>query len=352
MSPREQDWASSRASTDGSVASEHTPRRTPWVVRCVKAGFLGVGRCILSQLPCLRLCTPPRNYKKRPETVRELFLRVAMLAPSVVVCRCSPTQKAEIVTAVRTADPTQRVCAIGDGGNDVAMIQAAHVGIGVFGKEGKQAALAADFAVTQFHHIKRLFFWHGRNAYKRSCRLAAFIMHRGLIISVLQAVFSALFYGVTVSLFSGWLTVGYSTAFTMLPVFALILSYDTPAAWAMRCPEMYKVLRKGRALNVRSFLQWTAYATYQGGAIMLGTMLALPESFLRIISIAYTALIFTELLMVVSAMRKGSLVFVLVVALSLVVYVVSMFVLSETFDLEYIFYDPETVPRFWLSSVA
>ena len=57
------------------------------------------------------------------------------------------------------------MCAVGDGGNDVSMIQAANVGIGLVGKEGKQASLAADFSVTQFNHISRLLVWHGRNRF-------------------------------------------------------------------------------------------------------------------------------------------------------------------------------------------
>jgi phospholipid-translocating ATPase len=80
----------------------------------------------------------------------------------------------------------KRCCAIGDGGNDVSMIQAADVGIGIVGKEGKQASLAADFSVNQFQFIQRLMLWHGRNAYKRSARMSQFVMHRGLIISVIQ----------------------------------------------------------------------------------------------------------------------------------------------------------------------
>lgn len=58
----------------------------------------------------------------------------------------------------------KRTCAIGDGGNDVSMIQAAHVGVGIVGKEGKQASLAADFSVTQFSFLTRLVLWHGRNS--------------------------------------------------------------------------------------------------------------------------------------------------------------------------------------------
>ncbi len=63
------------------------------------------------------------------------------------------------------------------------MIQSADVGIGVVGKEGKQAALAADFSINQFNYLNQLVLWHGRNSYKRSAVLSQFVMHRGLIIS-------------------------------------------------------------------------------------------------------------------------------------------------------------------------
>lgn len=97
---------------------------------------------------------------------------------AVVCCRCSPEQKAQIVQLLRKYRAPLRVAAIGDGGNDVSMIQAAHAGIGIDANEGKQASLAADFSITQFSHICRLLLVHGRFSYKRSCTLAQFIMHR------------------------------------------------------------------------------------------------------------------------------------------------------------------------------
>ena len=62
------------------------------------------------------------------------------------------------------------------------------------GKEGKQASLAADFSINQFSHLTKLLLWHGRNSYKRSAKLAQFVIHRGLIVSVIQAVFSSIFF--------------------------------------------------------------------------------------------------------------------------------------------------------------
>lgn len=94
------------------------------------------------------------------------FIKISDRLSVVVCCRCSPTQKAEIVRLVKL-HTGKRTCAIGDGGNDVSMIQMAHVGIGIVGKEGMQASLAADFSITQFSFISKLLLWHGRNSYKR-----------------------------------------------------------------------------------------------------------------------------------------------------------------------------------------
>lgn len=117
------------------------------------------------------------------------FISIAVKLPTVVACRCSPTQKAEIAKLIK-AYTKKRICCIGDGGNDVSMIQAADVGVGIVGKEGRQASLAADFSIEQFCHLVKLLVWHGRNSYKRSAKLAQFVIHRGLIIAVCQTMYS------------------------------------------------------------------------------------------------------------------------------------------------------------------
>lgn len=117
------------------------------------------------------------------------FVSIAVQLPTVVACRCSPTQKAEVAKLIKEYTK-KRVCCIGDGGNDVSMIQAADVGVGIVGKEGRQASLAADFSIEQFYHLVKLLVWHGRNSYKRSAKLAQFVIHRGLIIAVCQTMYS------------------------------------------------------------------------------------------------------------------------------------------------------------------
>ena len=93
------------------------------------------------------------------------------------------------------------------------MIQAADVGIGIVGKEGKQASLAADFSILQFSYLSKLLCWHGRNSYKRSAKLAQFVVHRGLLVAIIQAVFSSIVYFSPVAIFQDWLSVGYATVY-------------------------------------------------------------------------------------------------------------------------------------------
>ena len=156
---------------------------------------------------------------------RQEFISVAVLLPAVVACRCSPTQKAEVATLIKEYTK-KRVCCIGDGGNDVSMIQAADVGVGIVGKEGRQASLAADFSIEQFHHLTKLLVWHGRNSYKRSAKLAQFVIHRGLIIAVCQTMYSIALDFQPEGLYKDWLMVGYATVYTAAPVLSLVLDKD------------------------------------------------------------------------------------------------------------------------------
>ncbi|CAJ0585807.1 unnamed protein product, partial [Mesorhabditis spiculigera] len=255
---------------------------------------------------------------------------------AVVCCRCSPEQKAQIVQLLKKYRAPLRVAAIGDGGNDVSMIQAAHAGIGIDANEGKQASLAADFSITQFSHVCRLLLVHGRFCYKRSCALSQFVMHRGLIISTMQAVFSCVFYFASVSLYQGVLMVAYSTAYTMLPVFSLVVDRDVTASNALTYPELYKELGKGRSLSYKTFCIWVLISLYQGAVIMYGALLVFDSDFIHVVSISFSALILTELIMVAMTVHTWHWAMLLAQALSLGLYVASLLILDSYFDRQFV----------------
>ncbi|KAI7798944.1 probable phospholipid-transporting ATPase IIB isoform X3 [Triplophysa rosa] len=260
------------------------------------------------------------------------FVELACQCPAVVCCRCSPTQKAQIVRLLQQ-HTANRTCAIGDGGNDVSMIQAADCGIGIEGKEGRQASLAADFSITQFKHIGRLLMVHGRNSYKRSAALGQFVMHRGMIISTMQAVFSSIFYFASVPLYQGFLMVGYATIYTMFPVFSLVLDQDVKPEMALLYPELYKDLTKGRSLSFKTFLLWVLISVYQGGILMYGALVLFDQEFVHVVAISFTALILTELLMVALTVRTWHWLMVVAELFSLACYLASLAFLNEYFGI-------------------
>merc|ERR1719187_2913818 len=256
-------------------------------------------------------------------------------APAVVCCRCSPEQKATVVRLVEQHSG-KRAAAIGDGGNDVSMIQAASVGVGIVGKEGKQASLAADFSITQFSAVGTLLLVHGRNSYKRSASLSQFVIHRGLIITVMQVIFSAVFYFSSVSLYPGFLMVCYATIYTMLPVFSLVLDTDVTGQIALTYPELYKELTKGRSLTYKTFFIWVLISIFQGGVIMFLALLLFEDEFIHIVAISFTALILTELTMVALTIRTWHWLMVFSELISILLYLLSLILLREFFDWDFI----------------
>ena len=118
------------------------------------------------------------------DVASEEFAELCLAASTVIACRVTPKQKARVVALAK--DRKQLTLAIGDGGNDVGMIQEAHVGVGLAGREGLQAARAADYALGRFRFLGRLLLVHGRYAYKRTAWIAQYSFYKSLIICVFQ----------------------------------------------------------------------------------------------------------------------------------------------------------------------
>uniref|UniRef100_A0A8C6EG18 Phospholipid-transporting ATPase n=1 Tax=Microcebus murinus TaxID=30608 RepID=A0A8C6EG18_MICMU len=270
------------------------------------------------------------------------FMELACQCPAVVCCRCAPTQKAQIVRLLqeRTGKLT---CAVGRR-RPAAPLAPASRGTGA---EGKQASLAADFSITQFKHLGRLLMVHGRNSYKRSAALSQFVIHRSLCISTMQAVFSSVFYFASVPLYQGFLIIGYSTIYTMFPVFSLVLDKDVKSEVAMLYPELYKDLLKGRPLSYKTFLIWVLISIYQGSTIMYGALLLFESEFVHIVAISFTSLILTELLMVALTIQTWHWLMTVAELLSLACYVASLVFLHEFIDVYFI----ATLSFLWKVSV-
>ena len=121
----------------------------------------------------------------------DAFVALAKSCRSVVLARSSPLQKALVVMLVRRYEPAAVTLAIGDGANDVSMIRAAHVGIGVSGQEGMQAVRACDYAIRQFQDLQRLLLHHGRLSYVRLANMTTYFFYKNIAFTFVLWIFGA-----------------------------------------------------------------------------------------------------------------------------------------------------------------
>ncbi|CAI5759985.1 unnamed protein product [Candida verbasci] len=190
-----------------------------------------------------------------PETKRK-FLLLCKKCRAVLCCRVSPSQKAAVVKLVKDTLDVMTL-AIGDGSNDVAMIQAADVGVGIAGEEGRQAVMSSDYAVGQFRFLARLLLTHGRWSYKRFSEMIPSFFFKNIIFNI------ALFwYGIYCDfdgtyLFEFTYLMFYNLAFTSLPVIFLgIFDQDVDAKVSLLVPQLY---RSGILRNEMSDLKFYIY---------------------------------------------------------------------------------------------
>ena len=140
-----------------------------------------------------------------------------------------------------------------------------------------------------------------------------------------------IFFSVTIPIYNGYLILGYSTIYTSLPVFSLVLDEDVDRDTALKFPILYQTLQAGRSLNIKTFLIWVWKSIYQASIIMFLAVILFNDSFVIIMSITFTTLIFAELLNViqeVTVIRKKMVISILI---SLVIYMGSIYFFNTLF---------------------
>jgi phospholipid-translocating ATPase len=209
------------------------------------------------------------------ETLALLFFDLAVLADSVICCRASPSQKASLVKKIRTKVNHSTTLAIGDGANDIAMILEAHVGIGVSGKEGLQAARISDYSIAQFRFLQRLLLVHGRWNYIRTSKYILATFWKELMFYLLQALYQHWTGYTGTSLFESTSLTVFNTLFTSLPVIFLgVFEQDLNASTLLAIPELYVQGQKNQAFNIKKYIAWMFMAVSESMMIYF-TMLGL-----------------------------------------------------------------------------
>ncbi|KAI8908516.1 hypothetical protein EDD86DRAFT_207875 [Gorgonomyces haynaldii] len=207
------------------------------------------------------------------------FLHLALLCKAVICCRVSPLQKALVVKLVKDNVAQTVTLAIGDGANDVTMIQAAHVGVGISGQEGLQAARNADFAIAQFRFLQKLLLVHGAWSYSRISKVIVFSFYKNVTMYLIQLWFTLTngFSGQT--LFETWSSVSsYNVLWTLLPPLAIgIFDQFVSAEYLMKYPELYRLGQQDVFYNNGIFFQWFFNAVLHSLLIFFGWTFVLGE---------------------------------------------------------------------------
>ncbi|CAK7274382.1 drs2 neo1 protein [Sporothrix epigloea] len=195
------------------------------------------------------------------EEMRILFYDLMARVDSVICCRASPSQKAALVKCIRQRVPSSMTLAIGDGANDIAMIQASHVGVGISGREGLQAARISDYSIAQFRFLQRLLLVHGRWNYSRTSKYILATFWKEMVFYLVQALYQQ-YNGYTgTSLYESTSLTVFNTLFTSLPVILLgIFEKDLRADTLLAVPELYTYGQRSLGFCFRKYLGWNALA--------------------------------------------------------------------------------------------
>jgi magnesium-transporting ATPase (P-type) len=237
--------------------------------------------------------------------LEEMLFAVASCSNSVIACRVSPIQKALLLKMVRKyVSPTPTTLAIGDGANDVGMIQEAHIGIGISGLEGQQAVNSSDFAIAQFRYLESLLLVHGRWNFMRMSKTILFFFYKNATMIGLMMVFSGKDDNQCLSfnlqpiltcdylrllsnmierclhsgtpIFDPWVIAVFNFVGGSLPIiFMAVFDRDLPRSYVTSHPEVYKSGPSNEFLSFRMVLRWVFITIIQTFAIYYFTAPAL-----------------------------------------------------------------------------
>ncbi|GMI14936.1 hypothetical protein TrLO_g10401 [Triparma laevis f. longispina] len=211
--------------------------------------------------------------------IQPYLLRFTQCCKAVVGCRVSPDQKRQMVNMVKTKIDGVKTLAIGDGANDVAMIQAAHVGIGISGQEGMQAVNASDYAIAQFKFLRRLLLIHGRWNYRRMSRLVCYIFYKNIVMAIVQFwyAFQTGFSGQKFY-FEGGIQL-YNIAYTCFPIMLLgVFDQDVEEKIILMYPQLYNNGIRDAFFNSKVFFNWILAGTIESMVISIFPLYALDNT--------------------------------------------------------------------------
>uniref|UniRef100_A0A3Q7FMV5 Phospholipid-transporting ATPase n=1 Tax=Solanum lycopersicum TaxID=4081 RepID=A0A3Q7FMV5_SOLLC len=235
--------------------------------------------------------------------IKDQLLRLAVRCDSVICCRVSPKQKA-LITRLVKQHTGKTTLAVGDGANDVGMIQEADIGVGISGMEGMQAVMASDFSMPQFRFLERLLIVHGHWCYKRISKLILYFVYKNVAFGLTLFFYDILTTSSGQVLFDDWYIVIFNVFLTSLPVISLgVLEQDVSYEVCLKFPTLYQQGPKNICFSWKRIIGWILNASLTSLVIFTISISALsPAAFTQggevadighIGAIIYTCIIWT-----------------------------------------------------------
>ncbi|XP_073531088.1 phospholipid-transporting ATPase IF isoform X5 [Phyllobates terribilis] len=207
----------------------------------------------------------------------KLFMEVSKNCSAVLCCRMAPLQKAKVVRLLKISPEKPITLAVGDGANDVSMIQEAHVGIGIMGKEGRQAVRNSDYAIARFKFLSKLLLVHGHYYYIRIATLVQYFFYKNVCFITPQFLYQFLCLFSQQTLYDSVYLTLYNICFTSLPIlmYSLFEQHVHPHVLHTK-PGLYRDISKNALLGFKPFLYWTflgfghAFILFFGSYFLMG----------------------------------------------------------------------------------
>ncbi|XP_051928703.1 LOW QUALITY PROTEIN: phospholipid-transporting ATPase IF-like [Hippocampus zosterae] len=208
----------------------------------------------------------------------KLFMEVCKNCSAVLCCRMAPLQKAKVVRLLKSSPEKPITLAVGDGANDVSMIQEAHVGIGIMGKEGRQAVRNSDYAIARFRFLAKLLLVHGHFYYIRIATLVQYFFYKNVCFITPQFLYQFFCLFSQQTLYDSVYLTLYNICFTSLPILVYSLFEQLVHPHVLQTkPVLYRDISRNALLSFRTFLYWTALGFCHAFVFFFGSYTLMGE---------------------------------------------------------------------------
>jgi phospholipid-translocating ATPase len=260
----------------------------------------------------------------------------------------SPSQKADMVKFIQSGYGIDmkinkclpKVLAIGDGGNDVSMIQQSNFGIGLLGIEGHQAARASDISITRFHQLVKLILIHGRYSYLRSSLISQYCYYKSMVICLVQLFFAFWSNFSGSSFFDSISLVSYNIFYTSLPALLIIFDKDIEENFLINNPKLYEFNQKDYFYNVQTIVYWVLRAIFHSLVLILivssvdlglfGLQLGTNNEQLALALTIYTALVVVQLATIYLESNTITVIHHIVIFVTIMLFVIINLIVSQS----------------------